>query len=191
MAGHRHSIRLKGYDYSQKGAYFVTVCTQNREKLFGEIIDGVMKLNDAGMVAQQCWNDIPSHFPHAISDLFVVMPNHIHGILIIGDRYADGKIDGPVGADIDASVGAKNFSPLHTGQRPRGTSKTVGSIIRGFKIGVTKWMRRNTSVEHVWQRNYYEHIVRNKNEMAAIRKYIIDNPLKWEIDRENPDGRNE
>jgi len=117
---HRRSIRLKGYTYSQAGAYFVSICTQNRECLFGV-------------------------------------------------------------------VGAKNFSPLQPGQRPRGTSKTIGSVIRGFKIGVTKWMRTQTNVYDVWQRNYYEHIIRNENELDRIREYIVNNPLKWEFDRENPD----
>ncbi len=97
---HRRSIRLKGYDYSQAGAYFVTICTQNRECLFGDIVDGEMMLNDAGQMVEQCWYDIPLHFPHAGLDEFVVMPNHIHGIVVINAN---------VGAK---NVGAKNFSPL-------------------------------------------------------------------------------
>jgi len=175
---HRRSIRLNGYDYSRAGAYFVTVCTQNRECLFGEIVNGEMVLNDAGRMAKQCWHDIPSHFSHVKLDEFVVMPNHVHGILCVAD----------------APVGAKNFSPLQSGQRPRGTTKTIGSIIRGFKIGVTKWMRQNTEFYNIWQRNYYEHIIRlsacghaqagNENELNRIREYIINNPMKWEFDRE-------
>ncbi len=169
---HRRSTRLPGYDYSQSGAYFVTVCTKNRECLFGEIEDGEMHLNDTGNIACQCWQDIPVYFPHVMCDRFIIMPNHIHGILFI-----------------DVSVGAKNFSPL-PGQHPRGTSKTIGSVVRGFKIGVTKWMRRNTSVQNVWQRNYYEHVIRNESEWNRIRQYIADNPARWETDRENPDARN-
>ena len=119
---HRRSIRLHGYDYAQPGAYFVTVCTQNRRCLFGGVMGGAMRLNAAGRVVEKCWHNIPSHFPHVALDAFVVMPNHVHGILRI----------------VDASVGAKNFSPLQTGQRPHGTTKTIGSVIRGFKIGVTK-----------------------------------------------------
>jgi len=169
---HRRSIRLKGYDYSQSGAYFITICTQNRECLFGEITNGKIVLNDAGRMALKCWHDIPSHFPHVELDEFVVMPNHVHGILCV----------------VDAPVGAKNFLPLQSGQRPRGTTKTIGSIIRGFKIGVTKWMRQNTESHNIWQRNYYEHIIRNENELNRIRVYIVKNPLKWELDRENPDN---
>lgn len=166
---HRRSIRLPGYDYSQEGAYFVTVCTQNREFLFGEIVDGAMLLNDAGQIVCQCWRDIPAHFPQVVCDGFVVMPNHIHGILFVVD-----------------TLGAQHFSPLRG--RPRGTSKTIGSIVRGFKIGVTKWMRQNEPVQNVWQRNYYEHIIRSEEELNRIRQYIIHNPEQWETDRENPDA---
>jgi len=104
-----------------------------------------------------------------------VMPNHVHGILFVGD-----------------SVGAKNLSPLQRAQQPRGTSKTIGSIVRGFKIGVTKWFRKNMvgaknlSPLHVWQRNYYEHIIRNEAELNRIREYIINNPAGWDADQENP-----
>jgi putative transposase len=171
---HRRSIRLKGYDYTKNGAYFVTVCTQNRESLFGGIENDEMRLNDAGQVTRQCWQDIPAHFPHVLLDIFVIMPNHIHGILVIAD----------------ALVGAKNFSPLRSTPKPSGTSKTIGSMIRGFKIGVTKWMRENTPVQHVWQRNYYEHIIRDDADLTAIRTYIADNPRQWEMDQENPDSVN-
>ncbi|MGI5924564.1 MAG: transposase [Lentisphaeria bacterium] len=172
------SIRLQGYDYSQAGAYFVTICTHNRACLFGEIVSGEMRLNDAGNIACQCWDDIPVHFPNVDLDEFVVMPNHLHGIIVIADivgatpQYCPPAPPPP--------VGAKNISPLPP---PRGTSKTVGSIVRGFKIGVTKWMRSNTSIYEVWQRNYWEHIVRNEPELNRIRKYIHDNPAQWELDR--------
>jgi len=171
----RRSIRLQGYDYSQAGAYFVTVCTRNRACLFGAIVDGQMVLNDAGRAAKQCWNDIPVHFPHVELDEWVIMPNHIHGILVVLD-----------------TVGANNYSPLQTNAilRPRGTSKTIGSVIRGFKIGVTKWMRQHTTIHDVWQRNYFEHIVRNDASLNRIREYIANNPLQWEWDRENPVGVN-
>jgi putative transposase len=170
---HRRSIRLKGYDYSKIGAYFITICTQNRECLFGEIIAGEMRLNAAGDSAMQCWQAIPDHFPHAESDEWVIMPNHVHGIVLI----------------VDVPVGAKNFSPL---QQPNfsplqpGTSKTIGSIVRGFKIGVTKWMRNNTPIHDVWQRNYWEHVVRNESELDRIREYIRNNPVRWELDKVHP-----
>ena len=156
---HRRSIRLKHYDYSQEGAYFVTVCTNDKEWLFGDVINGEMQLNDMGNVTLQCWKEIPKHFPNAVLDEFIVMPNHIHGIVIFN------------------AVGAKNISPLQ-----HGTSMTIGSVIRGFKIGVTKWARANGASHDPWQRNYYEHIIRNQPELNKIREYIINNLLNWETD---------
>ena len=143
----RRSIRLQFYDYSASGAYFVTVCTQERRCLFGDAVDGVVQLNDAGRAVERSWLAIPQHFPHIDLDAFVVMPNHVHGVIIIGDR----------------PVGAKDFSPLHNtsqpGRRPSGAlPKTIGSIVRGFKIGVTKWFRDNTDTYAVWQRNDDEHV---------------------------------
>lgn len=166
----RRSIRLQVYDYSQAGAYFVTLCTQDATCLFGNIADGEMLLNEAGRVVEMCWKEIPNHFPHVQLDEFVIMPNHVHGILFIGDT--------PIGR-------AKNFSPLPDPKflrRPAGTSKTLGSVIRGFKIGVTKWLRQNTSIQDVWQRNYWEHIVRHDSELTGIREYIHNNPAQWELD---------
>lgn len=177
----RRSIRLQGYDYTQPGAYFITICTAQRECLFGEVVDGEMRLNALGEIARQCWLAIPDHFPQVALDEFVVMPNHVHGIIWIVESPDD------VGAK---NVGAKNFSPLRTpdqsNDQPRGTSKTIGSIVRGFKIGVTKWARQHRDIHTIWQRNYYEHIVRNENELNRIREYIINNPMQWAMDRENP-----
>ncbi len=171
---HRRSIRLSGYDYTRPGAYFVTMVTYNRVHLFGRVVRGKMELNACGRVAEECWRAIPDHFPHVRLDAFVIMPNHVHGVLWI--------------VESDTSVGAKNFSPLPTPspqQPPRGTSKTIGSVVRGFKIGVTKWMRENGMDGPVWQRNYYEHIIRNEDALHRIRAYILDNPIRWSLDREN------
>lgn len=159
----RRSIRLKGYDYTQVGNYFITICTQSRKCIFGDIVDGMMLLSDAGKIVEKCWFDIPTHFPHVKLDEMIIMPNHVHGILSVTMN-----VDGYVGGDGVGPVGAKNFSKLqdHDGIfRPNGTSKTIGSVIRGFKIGVTKWMRQNTTVHDVWQRNYWERIVRDENEL--------------------------
>ena len=164
----RRSIRLPGYDYSSKGAYFITICTHRHLSIFGDIIDSEMQLNDAGKRVQTCWNEIPNHFPHVSLDAFVVMPNHVHGILFILKNVV---------------VGAKNFSPLQPAQKPRGTSKTIGSVIRGLKIGVTKWGRQNTSIKNVWQRNYWEHIIRSEPELNGLREYIHNNPKRWTLDR--------
>jgi putative transposase len=205
---HRRSIRLKGYDYAREGAYFITVCTKAKEWLFGEVINGEMRLNDMGTAILQCWKGIPKHFPNAVLDEFIVMPNHIHGIIIftvgaknISPDFCDDKPDraknispipcvspipcyGTVGAKdillcfIDGGRNrAKNISPLQ-----HGTTMTIGSVIRGFKIGVTKWARVNGASYNPWQRNYYEHIIRNETELNKIREYVINNPLNWETD---------
>ena len=161
---HRRSIRLKGYDYSQEGLYFITICVQDRECLFGKIVDHhTMILNEAGKIADQCWLAIPQHFPHVTLHEYIVMPNHIHGIIEITDN-----------------VGANNHSslPPPTRAMPRSPSRTIGSIIRGFKIGVTKWFDKS-----VWQRNYYEHIIRSTDEYDRIANYIINNPAKWQDDK--------
>lgn len=183
---HRRSIRLKGYDYAQSGAYFVTIVTQRRACLFGQVTNGQMQLNDAGLVAKACWLAIPEHFPFVELDAFVIMPNHIHGIIVITDTGVGANNHSPrtVGANVGA--GANDHSP-----RPspfRSPSQTIGSIIRGFKIGVTKWFRANTDVYVVWQRNYYEHIIRDEPALQRIRYYIAANPVRWTDDSENPDA---
>ena len=190
---HRRSIRLKGFDYTREGAYFVTICTQNQACLFGEIVNRQMRLNDVGEVADICWRAIPEHFPRVVLDAFVIMPNHVHGIIWIGPENRANV--GAKNVDTSDNVGAKIFSPLPP-QPPlpsqrgasafRSPSKTVGSIVRGFKIGVTKWVRSNKNFYTVWQRNYYEHIIRNNTGLNRIRKYIADNPARWDEDTENP-----
>jgi len=184
---HRRSIRLQGYDYSQPGIYFITLCTQNHECLFGEILNGEMRLNEFGKMTQQCWLEIPHHFPHVKLDEFVIMPDHIHGIIILND-IVGAKNFSPQPSNNFSPQPSNNFSPqpMPTPQQNitpfRSPSKTIGSIIRGFKIGVTKGFRQNTDIYVVWQRNYYEHIIRNKVELNRMRQYIIDNPKKWKTD---------
>jgi REP element-mobilizing transposase RayT len=169
----RRSSRLRGCDYGRPGFYFVTVCTRDRLPLFGDVADGTMHLNPAGQAARACWLEIPAHFPGALLDAFVVMPNHVHGIIAITAGSAGVTDAGAGGAG--GAVGANNYSPLHNApmpktpiqlskQRPnppRSPSKTIGSVVRGFKIGVTKWMRANTVIRDVWQRNYHEHVIRD------------------------------
>lgn len=156
---HRKSIRLKGHDYAGGGVYFVTLCA-HREA--GDVFANAA----AKRVAEECWQKIPEHFPQAEAGEFVVMPDHVHGIIRI------------VGA-----VGAKNFSPLLSPiQRPHGTSRTLGSVIRGFKIGVVKGI----GAPRVWQRNYYEMIVRSPEAEQRIGEYIRMNP--WRCVQELGDG---
>lgn len=200
---HRQSIRLQGYDYSREGLYFITLCCQDRAHLFGEIVDGEMILNDAGLQAQKCWQDIPNHFPNAVLHEYIIMPNHIHGIIeFVGANQYSPNNNSPNngspnqtfsdnGNDVENNDkaknlelvnGTKNFSPLPNATW-RSPSKTIGSVIRGFKIGVTKWMRNNTTVVNVWQRNYYDHIIRNEQDYERISEYIKNNPILWKEDR--------
>ncbi|MFZ1570893.1 MAG: transposase [Thiolinea sp.] len=176
---HRQSIRLRGHDYTKAGLYFVTICTHNRLPLFGEVIEGKMFPNEAGILVQQCWEAIPEHFPSVILDEFVVMPNHVHGIIVMGDANVGAKDFLPLQPNGGGNVGANNHLPP---QVKPGTARTLGSVVRGFKIGVTKWFRTHTEVHSVWQRNYYEHIIRNETAYVKIADYIQTNPQRWEAD---------
>jgi len=133
----RHSIRLQGYDYTRPGVYFITIVAHDRKCLFGEIVNGDMRMNECGEMAQQCWLEIPNHFPQTQLDEYIIMPDHIHGIIIINDF--------PI-------VGAKNFSPRLNTTPFSSPSQTIGSIIRGFKIGVTKRMHQNIDIQNILQR---------------------------------------
>ncbi|MEK6450015.1 MULTISPECIES: hypothetical protein [unclassified Myroides] len=168
----RRSIRLKEYDYSEEGLYFITICCKDKKSMFGYVCNGAMILNEAGKYAQECWENIPDHFPNVRIDEFIIMPNHIHGILEI-------------------MVRANNNSPLQRFENEntvKGTKGTIGSIVRGFKIGVTKWMRLNTNIQDVWQRNYYDHIILTYNSYCSITNYIMCNPEMWHKDRFNNDN---
>ncbi len=165
----RRSIRLRDYDYSQEGLYFITICTQNKLCLFGKIENREMILNDAGKMVEKCWLEIPEHYPNVILHKYVIMPNHIHGIIEI------------VGAQDIVHNRAQNIVPLRN-EFQKIIPGSIGSIVRGFKIGVTKWFRKNSSIKNVWQRNYYEHIIRNEESYIKITEYIENNPIKWEND---------
>lgn len=180
---HRQSIRLKGYDYSKAGAYFITVCTQNRACLFGEIKNREMALNDAGWVVQAVWDNLPNHYPHIALDECIVMPNHMHGIIVIvGAGLKPAPTMHPDGVDLDNGLGLDNGA---------GAIKWHGlpEIVRALKTFSARRInqRRQAPGAKLWQRNYYEHIIRNENELNRIREYIVSNPKKWEFDRENPD----
>ena len=166
---HRKSIRLKEYDYSQAGYYFVTICAQNKEHLFGKINDGVMILNEFGEIVNNYIQDIPTHFPNSYFDYYCIMPNHIHLIIIIDDHSRDTACRVPTEA----------FGFPVSGSLP--------TIIRSLKSAITKRINeiRNNLRSSVWQRNYYEHIIRNDKELYEIRNYIENNPLNWSEDEYN------
>ena len=168
---HRRSIRLKGYDYSQSGWYYITLCTRNRERLFGEVVGSNMKLIELGKIAEKEWLKTAKIRKNIIIDQYIIMPNHLHGIIGIMDREAESK-------------GTMHRAPTIE-QFSKPTSNSIPTIIRGFKSAVTKKINnlRNTPYVSVWQRNYYERVIRNEPELNRIRNYILQNPLNWDIDK--------
>lgn len=178
---HRRTLRLKGYDYSQAGAYFVTICVQDRVCLFGDVVDGNVRLNDAGRMVERWWLELNRKFAYVQSDAFVVMPNHIHGIIVIQSN---------VGADLCVCPGGEPGAQ-HPGAH---TGAPLPEIVQWFKTMTTNAYIRHVRADgwrpfrqRLWQRNYFEHIIRNDVTLAHIRQYIADNPLRWARDRDNPE----
>ena len=182
----RRSIRLQGYDYSQAGAYFLTICTHERKCLFGEITDDKMHLNDAGRIVAEEWLKTPVIRAEIELDEWVVMPNHFHGIAVITDTGATNRHgakkrntdDRPVGRCSGRFNGRPPVAP--TGPKP----KSIGAMMSGFKSSVTSRVNayRQLSGSEVWQRNYWDHIIRNETELTTLRKYIRTNPARWQQD---------
>jgi len=166
----RRSIRLKGYDYSQAGSYFVTIVTRDRECLFGEVVEGETRLNDAGRMVEKWWYELNHKFPITKTGEYIVMPNHFHGIIVIVG--ADPCVCPPLGAHTGAPLPEiiQWFKTMTTNEYIHGVKMMGWSLFHG----------------KLWQRNYYEHIVRNEKELNEIRDYIANNPVQWELDRENP-----
>ena len=167
----RRSVRLKDYDYSQQGAYFVTICAKNRACLFGEIVDGAMCLNQSGESIQRIWYELPNRYTNLDLDAFILMPNHLHGIVVLTDN---------------AAVGAPLAAPFPGRASP---APTLGGIVRTFKSISAMLLHRLLSRKGrpLWQRNYYEHIIRNEKSLNAIRDYILNNPNRWSDDPDNPE----
>ena len=221
---HRRSIRLKGYDYANTGAYFVTIVTQGRACLFGEIVNAETRLNDAGSLIERWWFELNNKFRTVETDDFVIMPNHFHGIVVIADVGADLRV-GPdsEGAHIGAPL---QGAPQPTTRMGTGVNPNVHPAHQGTHAGVTlqrthpvrpvartgahtgaplpaivQWFKTMTTNEYLrgvktsgwapfqgrlWQRNYYDHIIRDGESLNRIRQYIADNPTRWEFDPENP-----
>ena len=243
----RHTIRWQGYDYANVGAYYLTICTQERLHLFGRIADGVMHRSPMGDIAQRCWDAIPGHMPHVDVGEFVVMPNHVHGIVVIRERVTDvrgdvrggvldvgarhdapgigvgnapdtttnatghGALDahgnadvasettpddpGTPGGDPDTSdahaqhTRARHDAPLRDPRKPPGIPRgALGQVVASYKSAVTRIAYRDGLLPHstpVWQRNYWDRIIRDDGEHERIAKYIRDNPANWKGDRFN------
>jgi REP element-mobilizing transposase RayT len=187
----RRSIRLPGYDYSQSGVYFITVCVNGHEHLFGRINNKKMILNLYGQIVHSKWIDIPKHFENAHLDVFQIMPDHLHGIIILTHHTDDGVV-GAKHCSQDSGhlawVPARNASPLRYQQppessHPNGTKRgSISAIMQNFSSVTTRKINqiRNSSGHKIWQRGYYDHIIRNQNELWAIQRYIITNPSNWD-----------
>ncbi len=168
---HRRSIRLKDYDYTQPGAYFVTICTHRWVTMFGDIINGKIRLTTMGLVVEEEWQRTARMRPYVKLDEFVIMPNHVHGIVMIMD-----------GRDV------LQYVPTDAQGKFRSPSFGLGAIIRGFKSAATRRINRLRGAfgQPVWQRNYFEHIIRDDDALNRIREYIHHNPQSWQLDKYNP-----
>ena len=172
------SIRLPDWDYKSDGAYFITICVKNRECVFGKIVNGKMVLSEIGEIVQRYWYEIPDHFDNVQLDEFVVMPNHFHGIVIICDsRRRD--------VACNVSTMACNVSTGNIMSRISPRSNSLSAIIRSFKSAVSNWCHKNGFEFFQWQSRFYERIIRNEKELNFVREYIANNPLKWDVDRNN------
>jgi putative transposase len=176
----RDSLRLKGYDYSEPGEYFITICTADRRQIFGEIDGGRLRLSVLGKIVDECWRKIPEHFAHTSLPAFQIMPNHMHGIIHIGpcrgvqlNAPTENLVAGPTG---------DMFSAISPGKG------TLGVIVRTFKAAVMSEARRGGRYlgHSLWQRSFYDRIIRDDREHFLVEQYITLNPLFWHLDRNNP-----
>lgn len=171
---HRRSIRLPGYDYTQPGAYYITICTYQRQSWFGDVVNGEMHCNRLGYITHRFWQALPRRFPHIQLDAFVVMPNHLHGILIITDEGKD--------------TAKRYFCTSKKEQFGKPVPGSIPTVVRSFKSAVTQRINlmRRSPIPPIWQRNYHENIIRVEQDLERIRHYIINNPRQWASDEENP-----
>ncbi len=183
---HRRSIRLPGYDYSQSGAYFVTICTDQRQCLFGDVVDGQMVLNQYGAIVAETYQWLCQRYPYLYSDEWIVMPNHFHAIMVITDQPRMDADQPRRGVSRNAPTINEQYN-VNVINKQR---KPLGRLIGAFKTVSTKKINilRDAPGTTIWQRNYYEHIIRNQDAMDKIRQYIINNPVSWEIDQLHPDN---
>ncbi len=176
------STRKSNWDYSSNAAYFVTICTKNREHFFGKVENEEMNLSAIGKKAHKCWLAIPEHFPFVELGEFIVMPNHVHGIIIINKPIVVAETQNFASPLFEKQnlISPQNKNETKNKFGPQ--SKNLGSIIRGFKIGVTLFSKNN-ELSFCWQSRYHDIIIRNETSFKNISNYIINNPLNWKIDK--------
>ena len=183
---HRRSIRLKGYDYASAGGYYITIVVWQRECLFGEVVNKEMVLSKFGLVAKQQWEKLPKRFPNIELGAYMIMPNHMHGIIeIINDR-------GTAGNQINFDAESSRRAPMQE-QFQKPVAGSIPTMIRSYKSAVSYRINlmRGTDGVPVWQRNYYEHVIRNETDLQNKTDYIESNPLLWDEDDENPNNMHE
>lgn len=197
------STRLLGWDYAAAGYYFVTICTKNRELFFGEVVEGEMRLSEMGEIASGYWLEIPEHFPYAGLDKFVVMPNHVHGIVVIHEMDQNVGVetqrDGTPHNGTSHVVETPHVASLRRGRGRGGQNSppkerkfgplkpgSLSKIIQAYKAAVTRQLRPDGIGDFGWQARFHDHIIRDEESLHRIRQYIQDNPLKWEMDENNP-----
>jgi len=169
----RRSIRLAGYDYSSSGVYFVTICAFRRMMLFGEIRDAKMIPHAVGALVVAAWYELPNRFPTVTLDAFALMPNHLHGIIALHKKNR---------AEASGTSAEADSAPPNSNPTP-----TLAHVVRTFKsLAYAAVRRRLRRTSPMWQRNYYEHIIRPGNDLTAIQRYVWENPSRWQFDRENP-----
>jgi len=190
---HRRSIRLKGYDYARAGAYFVTLCIYRRECLLGDVINGEMVLNEFGRAVCDHWEWIPKQYPHVDLDEWIVMPNHMHGIIVMVDDDCRGDSRIAPTRIAPTRIAPTRIAPTRTAPTrtaPTVKRKPLGRLVGAFKTVSAKHINRlrRTPGAPFWQRNYHERIIRDEDELNHIRWYIVNNPLRWNRDADHPAG---
>lgn len=166
----RRSIRLPAYDYAASGAYFLTICTADRECWLATVEDGEARLTVCGQVVAACWASLPSRFEGVDTDVVVFMPNHVHAVVWLCGGGSEGQWD-------------REAVAPHV----RRTGPALGQVVRTFKAVSTRRVRAEAEAAFGWQRNYWEHVIRDESELSRIRTYIAENPARWAVDAENPD----
>ncbi len=164
------TTRLRNWNYASDGSYFITICTKGHTPVLGEIQCGTMQLNQFGRIAEQCWFDLPNHYPNLTLDAFCIMPDHLHGIMIINNTAI-------------VETGLKPVSTTDPVTKPNSNNHGIFEFIRAFKTFSTRRMNEldNTAGKSRWQSRFHDHVIRNEQELHRIRQYIMNNPTKWEI----------
>ena len=189
----RRRLRLRDYDYSQAGAYAVTICTHGGAFLFGHVSDGTMHLSAAGRVVERRWDRLPEHYPHVELDTFMVMPDHVHGVIVLADAPMPAELEvspAPEGVSVGSRPEDGRVRDAAPTKRRASGRHGLSEVVRGFKSFSGRRVNelRGTPGVALWRRGYFEHVVRNEEDLNRIRQYIVENPLRWSLKREDHEG---